>query len=180
MKPQPPTPPEDTKDWASVITDGCAQCGFVAPEPADIATRIQAARPLWREALRRPDAEERPEPLVWSPTEYACHVRDVCKVFTGRLHAMVAVDGARFGAWNGDAIAIHDRYDAQHARLVADELDWALAAAAARFDTLVREQWGRRGFRSDGRAFTIATLGVYLVHEIEHHAHDVGAGARTE
>jgi hypothetical protein len=36
------------------------------------------------------------------------------------------------------------------------------------------ESRDRSGRRSDGVGFTIATLGQYIGHEMEHHLHDVG------
>ena len=37
------------------------------------------------------------------------------------------------------------------------------------------EEWERQGFRSDGHAFTVASLTLYGLHEIRHHLGDVGA-----
>jgi hypothetical protein len=34
------------------------------------------------------------------------------------------------------------------------------------------EQWERRGRRSDGAAFTVATFGRYMIHDPEHHLFD--------
>jgi hypothetical protein len=36
--------------------------------------------------------------------------------------------------------------------------------------------WSRRGLRSNGSEFTIASIAIYLLHDIVHHAHDVGHG----
>ncbi len=47
---------------------------------------------------------------------------------------------------------------------------WPRSGTAVRDD-----QWDLRGTRSNGSKFTVATLGIYLVHDIEHHLHDVGA-----
>src|SRR6187551_2418321 len=37
-----------------------------------------------------------PTPQVWSPLEYACHVRDVHRVFGERVQMMLAVDDPLF------------------------------------------------------------------------------------
>jgi hypothetical protein len=37
------------------------------------------------------------------------------------------------------------------------------------------DAWERRGIRSNGSQFTVATLAVYFLHDVEHHLHDVGA-----
>jgi hypothetical protein len=35
------------------------------------------------------------------------------------------------------------------------------------------DAWGRRGLRSNGSEFTIASIAIYHLHDIVHHAHDV-------
>ena len=50
--------------------------------------------------------------------------------------------------------------------------DHTLAAARLR-ETVPR--WERRGSRSNGSQFTVATLAGYFLHDVEHHLHDVGA-----
>jgi len=54
----------------------------------------------------------------------------------------------------------------------------AEASATARpapLDTVSGDAWERRGIRSNGSQFTVATLAVYFLHDVEHHLHDVGA-----
>ena len=76
----------ETKDWTAVITAGCAECGFDPAVPVtDIGSRVRTTIPQWSAVLSRPDAAVRPQPTVWSPLEYASHVRDVARVFGDRL-----------------------------------------------------------------------------------------------
>src|SRR4051794_456119 len=84
--------PPDTTDWTFVIDEGCTQCGFFAEDVETTDDRLHAAIPRWREALLRPDAAKRPKPTVWSPLEYACHVRDTCRLFRDRLGLMLRED----------------------------------------------------------------------------------------
>jgi len=35
------------------------------------------------------------------------------------------------------------------------------------------EQWERIGHRSNGAVFTVRTLGIYCLHDLVHHLHDV-------
>lgn len=172
----PQTPPADEKDWTFVLTRGCGQCGF---QPGfDVATtgeRIRAALPGWREVLSRPGVGSRPGPQVWSPLEYGCHVRDVFDVFAGRLALMLGEDGARFANWDQDAAAVAGRYSEQEPTAVAGELTASGLSLAAGFEAVPRGAWGNRGLRSDGTEFTVASFAAYLLHEIEHHRHDVGA-----
>lgn len=166
----------DTKDWTVVITDGCAECAF---DPAyDVTTtgaRLRASVPRWRTALRHATVAERPTPGVWSPLEYACHVRDVCRLFRDRLELMLRDDDARFENWDQDRTAVADRYGEQDPAVVSVELEDAAAALARLLDSVEGEQWERTGVRSNGSRFTVRTFAVYLLHDVEHHLHDVGA-----
>ena len=37
------------------------------------------------------------------------------------------------------------------------------------------DRWDRSGRRSDGARFTVASLGRYHLHDVEHHLYDVGS-----
>lgn len=167
----------DTKDWTWVLARPCPECGFVAADlPAtEVAGVVAGTVPRWRTVLTRPDARERPRPDVWSPLEYACHVRDVFGVFTGRVELMLAQDEPRFANWNQDETALAERYGEQDPAVVSEQLAVAGEAAAAAFAGVPDDAWQRRGFRSNGSVFTIETLGQYFVHDVVHHLHDVGA-----
>jgi len=170
---RPATIPPETADWTFVIDHGCTQCGF---SPQDVETtggRLRAAIPRWREALSRVDAAERPQPTVWSPVEYACHVRDTCRIFRERLQLMLREDDPTFANWDQDATAVADDYFSQDRKRVVDQLAAEAEATAAAFDAVRAEQWERPGRRSNGSSFTVRTLAVYFLHDVEHHVHDV-------
>jgi hypothetical protein len=174
MDAQGPTPIRpDTKDWTVVIDEGCRQCGF---DPGyDVTTtgdRLRVTEDAWREQLAREDARERPAPSTWSPLEYGAHSRDVLRVMRRRLGLMLAEDGATFESWDQDAAAVGERYDLQDPARVAQEYAEEAAATAAAFDAVRPDQWRRRGSRG-GTGFTVRTLAVYTLHDIEHHLHDV-------
>ena len=166
----------DNKDWTWVLREPCPECGFDAAgvPAAEVADRARANAAAWRTVLARPDARERPAAGVWSPLEYACHVRDVHRVFDGRLARMLAEDGPLFENWDQDETAVRSRYGEQDPATVADELVAAAAAIADRFDEVAGEQWSRTGRRSDGAQFSVATFGQYYAHDWVHHLHDVG------
>lgn len=170
---EPLAPPPEDRDWTYVITDGCDECGFIPFDPTLAPDRIRAIVPEWREALASDHATVRPAPQVWSPLEYGCHVRDVCRLMAHRAELMLATDGAQFANWDQDATAIEDRYWEQDPATVADEIAAAAGAAADVFAGVTGGQWQRRGFRSNGSQFTVATLAVYFLHDVEHHAYDV-------
>jgi hypothetical protein len=172
----PATPPPDDKDWTWVIEQPCPACGFdaAALDRADIPGRTRVAVAAFAAALARPGAAERPSPEVWSPLEYACHVRDVCRLFDRRLHLMLGHDDPVFENWDQDETAVTDRYWEQDPTVVATECVTAGDAIAASFEVVQGEQWQRPGRRSNGSVFTIDTFGRYFVHDLVHHVHDIG------
>ena len=174
----PAAPQPDAKDWTFVITAGCPECGFVPFDARDTADRLRASIGRWQEALARPGVGIRPRAEVWSPLEYGCHVRDVCSLFSARLNAMLGADpavGARFADWDQDATAREKRYWDDDPTEVSRAYADLAGRLADQWDAVRESQWSLRGIRSNGSAFSVATLGVYLVHDIEHHLHDVGA-----
>ncbi len=64
---------------------------------------------LWEVVLGTDDAAVRPSPVVWSPLEYACHVRDVNELFEQRLGLMLTEDDPQFANWDQDEAAIERR-----------------------------------------------------------------------
>ena len=167
----------DDKNWTWVLEKRCGDCGFDASSfdaaSTGAALRDQVVR--WVAVLSQSDVNVRPKPGVWSPLEYACHVRDVFRKFDERLALMLNEIDPAFENWDQDATAIEDRYDLQNAADVAKELQAAGISLADRFDSVVGEQWSRKGFRSDGSAFTVESIAKYLMHDPVHHLWDVGA-----
>lgn len=165
----------DDKDWTWVLERSCPECGFdpATRRPQATGQAVRATVPRWQRVLTRPDARDRPSPQVWSPLEYGAHVRDVCTLFRERLQAMLATDGARFANWDQDATAREKHYDRDDPADVARDYAAAADRLAAEFDDVVGAQWEHRGYRSNGSEFTVATLGVYLLHDLEHHLADV-------
>jgi hypothetical protein len=166
--------PED-RDWTFVLDEGCPECGFRAADvdPADIPARVRAGAAAFRLALGEDGATTRPEPAVWSPTEYACHVRDMCRIMNERAQLILNVDDPMFANWDQDASAIEDRYWDQDPATVADELEQAADELATTYASVPPDAWLRPGRRSNGTQFTVDSLGRYMLHDMEHHVWDV-------
>jgi hypothetical protein len=164
----------DTKDWTWVLTRPCPECGFAAHElpRQEIGPRLRQAATDLVSALSEPNANRRPTPEVWSPLEYACHVRDVCRVFGRRLHRMLTEHEPAFENWDQDATALADDYSSQDPAIVARQLTAEARTLAGAWDTVPADAWDRRGTRSDGAVFTVLTLGRYLAHDPVHHVFD--------
>jgi DinB superfamily len=172
----------DTKDWTWVLERPCPECGFdtttVTRDAVPQLLRDNAA--AWQVVLGGRDTLElrtRPSEDRWSTLEYACHVRDVFRLFDRRLHLMLDVDDPTFPNWDQDATAIADRYSEQDPRAVVAQLLDAANALADSFVNLSTEQWQRTGTRSDGAHFTVESFARYLTHDPVHHLHDVGGAA---
>jgi hypothetical protein len=110
---------------------------------------------------------------VWSPVEYACHVRDVCVLYLDRLELMLAEDDPLYANWDQDATAVEQHYGEQDPSVVSTQLSAAAHALADRFDGLDAAQWQRSGRRSDGAAFTVDSFARYFLHDVVHHVRDV-------
>lgn len=165
----------DTKDWTWVLERRCPECGLDTREirRAEIADTIRDLTGEWDAILSTGErARARPSPQVWSTLEYACHVRDMIRVFDGRLARMLTEDSPTFQNWDQDEAAIAGRYGEQDLAAVGEELRDALASIASHFDGVADDAWTRTGVRSDGMLFTVETLGRYLIHDAAHHVHD--------
>ena len=150
-------------------------CSRPPPEPTEVSGRTLTTIPRWVTALSRADVAVRSDPAKWSTLEYACHVRDVCVVFVERAESMKSQDGVRFLNWDQDEAAVFGRYWEQDPATVAEAYEDAAARVAQAFASASPAQWKHTGLRSNGSAFTLATLGSYLLHDLEHHIHDVAA-----
>lgn len=167
----------DTKDWTWVLDRPCPECAFVATAVtgSEIPRITREAAAAWDGVLHREGVRDRPEPHVWSPLEYACHVRDVCRVMDQRARLMLAQDAPTFPNWDQDETALRERYGEQDPAVVGLGLHTAAEAVAARFAAVPDDAWDRRGLRSNGSEFTVLGLGRYFLHDVVHHLHDVGA-----
>ena len=168
----------DAKDWTWVLERPCPECGFdPAAQSLDaLPTRIHDSAMAWSDVLARTDVGVRPSPAVWSPLEYACHVRDVHVVFAERVRLMLEVDEPAFANWDQDATAIESDYGSQDPAEVVVGLIDAAGTVAGLYATVTDATKDRRGHRSDGSVFTVESLGSYHLHDVVHHLHDVGAG----
>lgn len=175
MSEAPAVPPTDDKDWTWVISRPCPDCGFdsSALDRHELPARIRETMSSIAATLAAPTATERPSPTVWSPLEYACHVRDVCHIYDVRVGRMLDEDDPLFANWDQDATALEQRYWLQDPAVVAADAMSAAEIVATRFARVTDVQWNRPGRRSDGAEFTVDTIGRYFLHDLVHHLHDI-------
>ena len=101
----------DTKDWTWVTDQACPDCRF-DPNTIDrekLSDLIHENARGWYALLLDADAAVRPAPHVWSRLEYACHVRDVHRIFAERVQRMLDEDGPEFDNWDQDEAAAEER-----------------------------------------------------------------------
>ncbi|KRE36162.1 hypothetical protein ASG73_13800 [Janibacter sp. Soil728] len=175
MDAMPPPPAEhDTTDWTFVVDDGCAECGYTPHDPVLTSERLQATVPRWASVLERPGVRERPSPAVWSPLEYASHSRDLVRVLGERVTMMLAQQqGAPFADYDGEVEAVRQEFWAGDPQTVAGEIAAETQRTVDVLGGVRGDAWERTGLRGDGQPFTVAQLSRYLLHDIEHHLHDV-------
>lgn len=174
--PEPAVPEPDDKDWTWTLRERCPDCGFdpSTVAPADLGPELRRCAITWTAALAEDDVRQRPAPTTWSSLEYGAHVRDVMLLFRRRVLAMLTTDDPLFDNWDQDATALEGRYWEADPGQVAEELAAATDLLAAVYDGVADDQWDRPGRRSNGSVFTVASLGVYCLHDVVHHLHDVG------
>ncbi len=174
-----PVETPDSKDWTWVLDTTCQQCGHDVRsfDREQIGTLIRDNANAWQLVLARDTADlrTRPDPNVWSPLEYAAHVRDVYELYDTRLRLMLEIDGAHYPNWDQDETAVEQNYNAADPAAVAVDLAMRAEELATRFDGVTGQQWERTGYRSDGAAFTVESFARYLIHDPIHHLWDVGA-----
>ena len=155
----------------------CGECGLdtARVDRTEVASLVLANAARWVRLLSSGDGwvHARPQPHVWSPLEYACHVRDVLRLYRERLALMLSQDDPLFANWNQDATAVEQQYASAEAAVVADEVRSAADAVARAFSAVTDAQWRRTGRRSDGASFTVESFARYFVHDPLHHLWDV-------
>jgi hypothetical protein len=169
----------DTKDWTWVLERQCPECGFDARAfPRELVGQmIRDNACSWQELLARPEGlTRRPSDDRWSALEYACHVRDVLRLYDERLELMLTRDAPDFPNWDQDAAAVEARYNLQDPRQVAGDIIAGARRLAERFDGVTADAWERTGRRSDGANFTVESFARYLIHDPVHHLDDVARG----
>jgi hypothetical protein len=168
----------DDKDWTWVLERSCPECGFdaAAVDRDRLAERIAATSRRWARVLAGDGVAVRPDDGTWSALEYACHVRDVHRVYAGRVRRMLEEQDPYYENWDQDATAVAERYGEQDPSVVAVELAAAGDEIGGVFSGARGASWDRTGRRSDGAAFTVDSIARYYLHDIEHHLWDVGDG----
>ena len=153
----------------------CQECGF-DPAAVEVAQRSPTASGAnatdWVRRLGQPGAERRRRPGVVNAGVRLPHSRRAPNLQSpGPVD--VTEDKPQFPDWDQDETAIADDYASPAPATVATELFDAARHCGRRLRE-ASDAWTRRGLRSNGSEFTVATISIYhLPRDIVHHAYDV-------
>ncbi|GFG98580.1 methyltransferase type 12 [Mycobacterium timonense] len=161
------------------MTEPCAGCNFTY-DLRRAAAAGDDLRALATEAVvllsnNRIDVRARPRPDVWSPLEYACHLRDVLLVQRERVLAARRTNGAECASMGREERAEHDGYNEQDPADVARQL----ADAAALFSNVLArfsaDDWDRTVIYHypETHERSLRWVAVHTVHELQHHLLDI-------
>lgn len=162
---------------------GCVECGFdyelVVDDFAAAATPLIDAYVGLLQAASATSLQLRPSPSVWSPLEYACHVRDLLYVQRERVLAARRRDRPVAESMGRDERVEHDGYNDQRPGDVARELHDSALLLSNVFRRLSAADWDRTiiypypypdpepGERS------LRWVATHTLHELHHHLIDV-------
>lgn len=117
----------------------------------------------------------RARPDVWSPLEYACHLRDVLLVQRERVLAARRTSGHDCASMGREERAEHDGYSEQDPAEVARQLADAAALFSNVLARLSADDWDRTVLYHypETRERSLRWVAVHTVHELQHHLLDI-------
>lgn len=171
---------DDYRDCMTV----CAECGweYNLADSDDFAAK---ATPLVSEYIRVLRAAEvatlrrRPLPQVWSPLEYACHVRDLLTAQRERVLAARRLDCPVVESMGRDERAEHDGYNDQLPDDVARQLGDAMLLLLNDFGKLSPTDWDRTLIYPYAwpdphpAQRSLRWIATHSLHELHHHLLDI-------
>ena len=157
---------------------GCGECGFeydLARSSGAAGAIVDGAAQLAGLVATAPDVHVRRQPDLWSPLEYACHVRDVLLVQRERVLAARRVDRPSFDPMGRDDRVEHEGYSEQDPIAVARQLGDAASMLANVFGRLGPADWARIVVYNYPAEFeeSLRWVAVHTEHEVKHHLLDV-------
>ncbi len=158
----------------------CEECGYdyelavMSRIPGEIRGEVGELARLIAGAARSGVAR-RADPELWSPLEYACHVRDVLLVQRERVLLARRVEGPETVPMGRDERVGYEGYADSDPQEVADELAVAARLLSNTLGRLDDADWDRTliyGWpERDER--TLRWLAAHTQHEVRHHLLDV-------
>lgn len=158
-------------------TGRCPECGFDWEGPlGDLAERLRAIPRHLEDALSACDEtalRTRNEPLVWSPLEYAGHIRDVMTWYEERIRRVLFEERPQLTALAWSQVTERRQYHDEMTRAILAGVAEAAMSLSDLMRSLTSEQWSRVGVGSEGDERDVAILARRAMHEAVHHLMDV-------
>ena len=164
----------------SMVQQRCEECGYAynlaaANEAGDEIRSGAAELAQLLTATGQTTLAQRTAPELWSPLEYACHVRDMLLAQRERVLLARRVDVPESVPMGRDERVAHEGYAEQDPAEVAEEVTMAarlLANALGRLDAADWElrlvyNWPERTER------TLRWVAAHTLHEVRHHLLDM-------
>ncbi|HXW38692.1 MAG TPA: DinB family protein [Acidimicrobiales bacterium] len=158
----------------------CAVCGFDDESTTEDRARRELLDGVAEIALSVATAPSdavgrRPAPEVWSPLQYACHVRDVLLAQRERAVQALVEDDPSFTPMYRDRRAELARYGDERPEVVAAHVRVAAHLFVWLFDGLDETARARPCVYNypERKGRTVGWLLVHSAHEVVHHAGDV-------
>ena len=155
----------------------CVECGFRYDEmpPAGIGAAVVDGVVAFVTLLSGPGLATRPRPGVWSPIEYACHLRDMLLVQRERV-LLARRESRPYAVPMGrDERAEHEGYREQVPADVARQLVDAAKLFANVLGRLPAEAWGRTLLYTypEPAERPLTWVAAHTLHEVRHHTMDI-------
>lgn len=117
----------------------------------------------------------------WNVVYMLCHLRDLEKAYTERIHMMLEQENPTFPSNNNQAMVIENRYAEADLRTVLGEFEVLRREFIALIKSLSDEQWERRGQHPYFGETTILTQAVNnAIHDLDHIEQIARALGKTE
>jgi DinB superfamily len=167
-------------EWTRIQTEPCPQCGDnPAALPVDSLGLLVVARAAaWREFLDEArDAYLRrvPEPGVFSPLQYAAHVRDILRVYTERIVLGLEHDSPTVPMFHPPQ-EVWEEYNRSDVRELGADLETHAQQLAESVGKMAPSDWSRVVVNDRGEygvyTFTLVGLACTAAHEAHHHLLD--------
>ena len=159
------------------MDDLCAECGFrydLDNAPAAAADIRRLAGEVAAELRAPADLATRRRPELWSPIEYACHLRDVLLVQRERVLTARRDNGFVCTTMGRDIRVEHEGYADQLPADVARQLTDAALLFGNVLDRL-GDDWDNTMVYSwpEPHLASLRWVAVHTVHEAQHHLRDI-------
>jgi hypothetical protein len=163
-------------EWVRIQELACPQCGQdAAALPTDsLAAEFRASAAEWRGFLESADdtyLRTNPADGVWSPMQYAVHVRDMLRVFGERIVLATEEDNPSV-PWFDPGEDEWRRFNTLAPGDIADGVEEEADRLAGIIGGLGPGDWDRTAMRDGVDRFTVSGLARFALHESHHHLLD--------